>query len=53
VCHLGSFTGYRFRLDGRDCLLVQSGMGLKRAGEVAHALLAAASPQVLVSFGVA
>jgi adenosylhomocysteine nucleosidase len=53
MCRLGRFPGYRFRLDGRDCLLVQSGIGLKRAGDAARALLAAASPKLLVSFGVA
>lgn len=53
ACRLGLFKGYRFRLDGRDCLLVQSGIGLKHAGDAARALLTAASPQLLVSFGVA
>lgn len=53
VCRIGYFNGYRFWLDGRDCLLVQSGIGLKRAGDAARALMAVASPQLLVSFGVA
>lgn len=52
-CYLGQFTAYRFRLSGRDCLLVQSGIGMKRAADAARALLAAESPQLLVSFGVA
>ena len=53
ACRVGQLKGYRFRLDDRDCLLVQSGIGMRRAGEAAGALLARASPQLLVSFGVA
>ena len=45
--------GARFRLVDRDCLLVTTGMGLKRAAEGARALLAATRPQLLVSFGIA
>jgi adenosylhomocysteine nucleosidase len=50
---LGSFRCYRFRLLDRDCLLVQSGIGLKRAMQATHALLSATNPQFLVSFGIA
>ncbi len=50
---LGNFAGYRFKLGNRDCLLVQSGMGIKHAAEAAHTLLAQVNPQVLVSFGIA
>lgn len=53
ACRVGRFTGYRFRLGERDCLLVRSGIGLQRAGEAARALLAEARPSLLVSFGVA
>jgi len=53
VCRVGLFSGFRFRIDGRDCLLVQSGIGLNHAGDAARALLAVARPQLLVSFGVA
>jgi adenosylhomocysteine nucleosidase len=49
----GSFRGYRFRLFDRNCLLVQSGMGFRRAMDATYALLAGTSPQFLVSFGVA
>jgi len=49
----GPFRGYRFRLFDRICLLVQSGMGIRRAVDATRALLAATSPQFLVSFGVA
>ncbi|MDI6769389.1 MAG: hypothetical protein QMD04_06910 [Anaerolineales bacterium] len=50
---LGALRGYRFRLFDRNCLLVQSGMGIRRAMEATRALLAVTSPQFLVSFGVA
>jgi len=50
---IGPFRGYRFRLFDRNCLLVQSGMGIKRAMDATRALLKATSPQFLVSFGVA
>jgi len=50
---LGPFRCYRFRLFDRNCLLVKSGIGLKRAMDATYALLAATSPQFLVSFGVA
>lgn len=50
---LGPFKGARFRLVGRDCLLVTSGMGLKRAMEGASVLLAETSLRLLVSFGIA
>jgi nucleoside phosphorylase len=49
----GGFPGYRFRLFDRDCLLVQSGIGLRRATDATQALVAATRPQLLVSFGVA
>ncbi len=52
-CHLDRFKGYRFRLEGRDYLLIQSGIGLERAGDAARALLTSANLQLLVSFGVA
>ncbi len=50
---LGNFPGYRFISGGRDCLLVQSGIGMKRADDAALALLAAESPSLLISFGIA
>jgi adenosylhomocysteine nucleosidase len=50
---IGSFYIYRFQLWERDCLLIESGMGIKRAANAAKALLAAANPQFVVSFGVA
>ncbi len=50
---LGRFRGIRFRLMERDCLLVTAGMGVKRAVDTTRALLAATSPHLLVSFGIA
>jgi adenosylhomocysteine nucleosidase len=49
---LGRFQGIRFRLMDRDCLLVTSGMGVKRAMDSTRILLAAASPHLLISFGI-
>jgi len=50
---LGTFRGYHFNQSGWDGLLVQSGIGLKRAMDATHILLAAINPQFLVSFGIA
>ena len=50
---LGSFRCDRFRLAGRDCWLLTSGMGPERAGQAARAIIEATSPQLLVSVGVA
>ena len=50
---IGSLRAYRFRLLERDCLLVESGMGAKRAANATQALLAGANTQFLISFGVA
>jgi len=52
ACRLGAFRGFRFHLSNQDCLLVESGVGLQRAGEAARTLLAE-GPQIIVSFGVA
>ena len=50
---IGPFRAYRFRLLERDCLLIELGMGIKRAENATQALLAMANPHFLVSFGVA
>jgi len=50
---LGPFRCGRFRLSERDCWLLTSGMGVKRATQAARALLTATNPQLLVSVGVA
>jgi adenosylhomocysteine nucleosidase len=50
---LDKFRCYRFQLSGRNCLLVESGIGFKRAREAVRILIAAADPELIVSFGVA
>jgi adenosylhomocysteine nucleosidase len=50
---LGPFRGFRFQLLDRNCLLITSGMGLKRAMDATRTLLAETSPHLLVSFGIA
>jgi adenosylhomocysteine nucleosidase len=50
---LGPFRCQRFRLLDRDCVLVTSGMGLKRAAQAARTLIEVIRPQLLVSVGVA
>ena len=52
ACRLGTFRGYRFRLGDQDCLLVESGVGMQRAGAASRVLLAE-SPRMVLSFGVA
>ena len=43
---------WRFKLPGRDCILVHCGIGLERARAAAAALMEEANPSVLISFGV-
>jgi len=50
---IAEFSAYRFRLFELDCVLVRCGVGLGRAKSASRALMAAARPEVLVSFGVA
>jgi nucleoside phosphorylase len=58
---VGAFTrlrargspAYTFRLHGRDCVLVECGIGARSAEEATRELLASHRPGVLVSFGVA
>jgi adenosylhomocysteine nucleosidase len=50
---LRPFRGVRFQIHNRNCLLVTSGMGLKRASDAARSIMAAASPDLLISFGIA
>jgi adenosylhomocysteine nucleosidase len=49
----GAFHSYRFTLSGRDCLLVESGMGMARASDAARAVCSSLRPGLLVSFGIA
>jgi adenosylhomocysteine nucleosidase len=50
---VGSFRGICFELSGQTCLLVTSGMGARRAGEAARALVEMNAPRYLISFGIA
>jgi nucleoside phosphorylase len=50
---LGSFRGQSFEINGQTCLLVTSGMGVRRASEAARSLLEMNAPRVLISFGIA
>jgi adenosylhomocysteine nucleosidase len=50
---LGVFPCFRFRLFNLNCLLINSGMGLRRAMDATHALINEAKPQFLISFGIA
>ena len=50
---LGAYRGWHFQLLDRDCLMLQSGMGLQRATDATRFLLTQVHPQFLVSFGIA
>lgn len=47
------FPLYRFNIGGAQCVLVESGMGLKRAAAAMEAFIAAVKPRVIVNFGFA
>ena len=49
----GPFRGHRFDLSGHACVLVTSGMGIRRASEAARNLLELNAPRFLISFGIA
>jgi adenosylhomocysteine nucleosidase len=53
VSTIGSYRCQRFRLADRDCVLITSGMGIKRAAQATRTLIEATHPQLLVSVGVA
>jgi adenosylhomocysteine nucleosidase len=50
---LGSFHCICFEVSGHTCLLVTSGMGVRRASKATRNLCAAFTPRVLISFGIA
>ena len=50
---VGSYNAARFELSGQTCLLVTCGMGARRAGEAARALVEGCAPRMLISFGIA
>ena len=47
----GKFPMWRLRIGGTDVCLMESGMGVDRAAAATEALVAAASPAIIVSFG--
>ncbi len=50
---LGKLDCKAFELYGHNCLLVTSGMGLRRASEATRYLIESYSPRLLISFGIA
>jgi nucleoside phosphorylase len=54
---VGPFRGNSFVISGQTCLLVTSGMGVRRAAEAARTLVEKSSPlntpRLLISFGIA
>ena len=50
---LGPFQGHCFKLLRQTCVLVTSGMGIRHAREATRCLVEMATPQVLISFGIA
>lgn len=50
---VGPFRGNSFVISGQTCLLVTSGMGVRRAGEAARTLVERNTPRLLISFGIA
>jgi adenosylhomocysteine nucleosidase len=50
---MGPFNGKSFELCGQTCLLVTSGMGVRRASEAARYLVEMNAPRMLISFGIA
>jgi nucleoside phosphorylase len=50
---LGPFSGKIFELSGLTCVLVTSGMGVRRASEAARELVEISPPRLLISFGIA
>jgi nucleoside phosphorylase len=53
ICRVGTYRGSSFELAGRNCVLVTSGMGTRKASEAARTLIETVSPICLVSFGIA
>jgi adenosylhomocysteine nucleosidase len=50
---LGPYRATRLDFHHRICVLITSGMGIKRAADATRILVAEANPQSLVSFGIA
>jgi nucleoside phosphorylase len=50
---IGRFPCFRFELCGRDCVLLETGVGIARAADGARALISLFRPGLVVSFGIA
>jgi nucleoside phosphorylase len=50
---IGPYRGFRFDLEGAECFLVESGMGVRSAVDAALTLMDTVGPDLLVSFGIA
>lgn len=50
---IGPLRGYNFSISDQACVLVTSGMGIRRASEACRILVEVISPQILISFGIA
>jgi nucleoside phosphorylase len=50
---LGQLSCFRFSLSGRNCILVESGIGIKRAMYATSTLIATYRPGLIVSCGIA
>ena len=50
---LGKFECKSFELYEHHCMMVTSGMGMRRASEAARELITTSAPRLLISFGIA
>ena len=50
---VGSFRGFGFKMTNRNCILLTSGMGVRRAAEATHILIEKLHPACVISFGIA
>ena len=50
---LGPYRCYRFRILQRNCWLLTSGMGIRRAAQATRTLVESANPTLLISVGIA
>ncbi len=48
---LDGFNLYRFDMHGKPCTLIESGIGMARAGKAVEALVARERPVIIISFG--
>ncbi len=48
---LGGFSLYGFSVAGRECRLIESGIGMKRAADAVKTLITGFKPEIIISFG--